>query len=501
MSNHNTAVWCMAPLAVVLLLLSLTARAADADQNASDADSASVNHQQSVSGAPLLARLLLPPAVQARLDLTEDQRARILRAEREFIRSVQTATNAPASSNSPAIARLPSDLRDTMRALQEARRDENRDAFAQGQERLRTLLQELAALREQFEPALFKVLDADQTRRYVALKSDLLRPGFLFGMLRPGANAENANPTRLVDPSSLVPLTEMGAAGDYQGVKGGLYPEGKNQRPPEHETAGRALAAKIQPLDQTGKPNPKGKIVLLAVGMSNTMQATAGFQAAADNDPEVNPQVVIVNGAQGGMTAARTRDPNDHASGTLYWKNVEGRLESAGVKAAQVQAVWVKQADASPSAGFPEYAKTLEEELAPIMQVLHERFPNLKLVYLSSRTFGGFAKTPLNPEPYAYESGFSVKWLIERQLKGDPALNFDPAKGPIKAPWLSWGPYLWANGATKRDDGFYYEETDFRDSDGTHESPAGQRKVGQELLKFFKADSTTRGWFLKAKRG
>ena len=81
--------------------------------------------------------------------------------------------------------------------------------------------------------------------------------------------------------------------------------------------------------------------------------------------------------------------------------------------------------------GFPKYAKTLQEgdwdeggsatPPAPI--------PNVKLAYLSSRTYGGYATTPLNPEPYAYESGFSVKWLIEGQLKGEAALNYDPGEG------------------------------------------------------------------------
>jgi hypothetical protein len=161
----------------------------------------------------------------------------------------------------------------------------------------------------------------------------------------------------------------------------------------------------------------------------------------------------------------------------------------------QVQAVWIKQADAGPNQGFPGYARTLQGELAEIVRSLPKRFPNLKLVYLSSRTYGGYAKTPLNPEPYAYESGFAVKWLIEQQLQGDPALNFDPARGPVRAPWVSWGPYLWANGSTKRADGFAYEEADFA-ADGTHESPAGQRKVGGLLLQHFKTDPTTRGWFL-----
>src|SRR5439155_18736621 len=200
--------------------------------------------------------------------------------------------------------------------------------------------------------------------------------------------------------------------------------------------------------------------------------------------------------AVGGMTAAMTQNPDDGGSGTRYWATVDQRLKEAGVTRAQVQAVWVKQADARPTTGFPAYAQTLQAELTRIVQVLAARFPNLKLTYLSSRTYGGNAKTPLNPEPYAYKSGFAVKWLIEQQLKGDPALNYDPKKGPVKAPWLNWGPYLWANGTARRADGFRYEESDFG-GDGTHQSPRGQEKVGKLLLHFFKADTTTRGWFVK----
>ena len=129
-----------------------------------------------------------------------------------------------------------------------------------------------------------------------------------------------------------------------------------------------------------------------------------------------------------------------------------------------------------------------------IVHVLHERFPNLKMVYLSSRTYAGYARSGLNPEPYAWESALSVRWLIEQQLKGDPAFNYDAAKGKVTAPWLSWGPYLWANGMTKRADGFYYEESDFG-KDGTHPSATGQQKVARELLRFFKNDPTTRPWF------
>ncbi len=320
----------------------------------------------------------------------------------------------------------------------------------------------------------------------------------LIGPNQPIARQQKPDP---VDLSQLIPLTDMGTK-KYHGFEGGLYPDGKNERPAGHEAAGRALAKQVQPLDANGKPSADGKIVLLSIGMSNTNQAFAGFMRVAKNDSDINPKVVLVNGAQGGMTAFLIQNvdvsrtyPNGRRVG--YWPEVDNLLTRAGVTRAQVQAVWIKQADAGPNEGFPGYAKKLQAELTKIVQLLHTRFPNLKLVYLSSRTYGGFAKTRLNPEPYAYESGFSVKWLIGQQIQGEPALNYDPAKGEVKAPWLSWGPYLWARGTDPRGDGFSYQESDFSPADGTHESPAGQLKIGKQLLHFFKTDTTTRGWFGK----
>lgn len=303
---------------------------------------------------------------------------------------------------------------------------------------------------------------------------------------------------RLVSPDtkSLKPLSELGRE-KYQGFEGGFYPDGRNERPQEHEAAGLKLARQVQPLNAQGKPDPNGKFVLLSVGMSNTSQSSEGFQRALREASDLNSHGQFVNGAQGGMTAAAIQDPNDNRTGKRYWETVDERLKQAGVSREQVQVVWIKQADAGPTQGFPKYAQTLQAELVKIVQILPERFPNVKLAYLSSRTYGGYATTGLNPEPYAYESAFSVKWLIEQQINGDKSLNFDPARGEVKAPWLSWGPYLWANGSTPRADGFAYEPADFTPKDGTHQSPSGQRKVGQLLLKFFESDSTTKPWFAK----
>lgn len=305
-----------------------------------------------------------------------------------------------------------------------------------------------------------------------------------------------------VDTSGLRPLTDLGLE-EYHGFPGGLYPNGKNERPSQHEAVGDSLARQVQPLDGEGKPSADGKIVLLAIGFSNTVQSFSGFMQVARDDKELNPKVVLVNGAVGGMSANMIQNPEDNGRGTLYWKTVDERLKAAGVTRAQVQVVWIKETNPAPhDGGFPRYIQALQAELTRIVQILPQRFPHLKLAYLSSRTFGGWAKAapgraaPGNSEPFSCETGFAVKWLIEQQLKGDPALNFDSARGEVKAPWLSWGPYLWANGEKKRKDGFSFQLDDFRENDRMHHSPQGQEKIGKQLLHFFKTDSTTRGWFV-----
>ncbi len=288
--------------------------------------------------------------------------------------------------------------------------------------------------------------------------------------------------------TGLTPLNDP-FFGGYKGFEGGLYPGGRNQRPAAHDTAGLAHASEVRPRDPAGAIDDRdGRIVFISVGMSNTTQEFSLFKQRADRDADKNPRVVIVDGAQGGWTAARIMD-----NGAQYWSTLDARLAAAGVTAAQVQAAWMKEADAQPRSPFPEHARLLESEMKGVAQTLRSRFPNLRLLYLSSRTYGGYASTALNPEPYAYESGFSVKWLIEAQIRGDADLDFTAGR----APWLSWGPYLWGDGTSPRDDGLVWNCADFG-TDGTHPSDSGRAKVAAMLLNFLKSDSTARRWFVQA---
>jgi len=67
--------------------------------------------------------------------------------------------------------------------------------------------------------------------------------------------------------------------------------------------------------------------------------------------------------------------------------------------------------------------------------------------------------------------------------------------GPAAAPWIAWGPYLWANGMEPRSDGLVWRREDFH-TDGIHLFPSGQGKVAIMLLNSFKAAPEARCWFL-----
>lgn len=288
----------------------------------------------------------------------------------------------------------------------------------------------------------------------------------------------------------FVPLNDLGT-GSYLGSQGGLYPNGSNMKPTAHAQAGLDIAQTIQPLNGTGQlDEANGRIVLLSIGMSNTSQEFLSFISL--DDPLLAGSVQLVNGAQGGKSSEFVSNPNDE-----FWTVLDQRLTSSGVTAQQVQLLWIKEVRSSvdPNEVFPEDAQILQDQLRDIVQIAQSNFPNLKIAYLSSRIYAGYASTDLSPEPEAYQSGFAVKWLIEDQINGDPALNYDPTKGSVVAPWLAWGPYMWADGEMPRSDGLIWLCSDFVD-DGTHPSNSGADKVAGMLQSFFRSEETAVSWYI-----
>lgn len=307
-----------------------------------------------------------------------------------------------------------------------------------------------------------------------------------------------------------IPISDMTAAKSYLTYAGGLYPGG-NTIPSAHLAAGVARARAIQPLDVNGNPSSTGKYVLVSFGMSNTTQefcaaastppcASWSFMGQAAADPAVNRStLVMINGARGGQTASAWLSPTS----AEYDRVRDSWLTPSGLTEQQVQIAWVKVANAQPSVSLPSTASdafTLVTQMGTIARTLKQRYPNLQQIFFSSRIYAGYATTTLNPEPYAYETGFAVKWIVQAQIdQVQQNRVVDARAGDLDyrtgAPWLGWGPYLWGNGMTPRADGLVWTVNDL-EGDGTHPAQSGEQKVGALLLNFFKTSPVTSCWFV-----
>jgi PKD repeat protein len=339
----------------------------------------------------------------------------------------------------------------------------------------------------------------------------LLLSGQLIFLALPAAEAQGLLDCTMTQ-TGKIPLPDLGSGQycrDGHCELGGLYPNGSPVRPAALEVEAMQRAQQVQPLDANGNPDPaNGKIIMVSVGMSNTAMAFedpgsvpwTAFVPRANSDPAKNPQLVIVNGALGEEAADAWVDPNAEPWQVLKERitgyTTGGPRDTLGLTPEQVQVVWVKQA-LRDSGAFPDYAEELQSHLEAIAQNLQIHFPNVKLAYFSSRTYAYVMYK--KGEPDTYEGGFSIRWMIEKQMAGDPTLNYKPENGPVKAPLLLWGPYFWTDGLNARSDGLIWtcQEEGGDMWDGIHPEPNGAQKNADQIYAFFKTDPTATPWYLR----
>jgi hypothetical protein len=290
---------------------------------------------------------------------------------------------------------------------------------------------------------------------------------------------------------ALVPLTDLGTAEYAYGYLGGLYEDGSNTTPSDHLAAGLRRAALITPRD--------GKIVFLSVGFGETERIFDAFTAMTRDDPRVDRQVVFVNGAREGADSQRWIAPMSDANFNRIRDNI---LTPAGLSEKQVQVAWVQMVTNSPSRALPPQdsdAYRLKGAIAAALRELKARYPNLQIAYLSSRVYGGYATTSWNPEPFAYETALSNRWVIMGQITTMRVGSlWDSRIGDVnyetgKVPWVAWGPYLWADGTMPRSDGLTWQRDDF-EADGEHVSAKGAGKAARLLFDFLMHEPTA-SWF------
>jgi hypothetical protein len=320
----------------------------------------------------------------------------------------------------------------------------------------------------------------------------------------------------------LPPLVDLGPGQAYNGQEGGLYPGGSNARPAAHDAAGQKLARGIVPLDVEGNPDPvNGKIVIMPVSVSNGYgawhlgdagDASTTFMTRANANPAKNPKLFIAYGFEYQLPGGN-RGTGDPGPNSTFYRTLDHALHQQGVTPRQVQIVWLSMPVSGMSWGtnlppeartFPADAQQSKHAWKEIVHAIHIRYPNVKMIYSSTK--GAMYMSALeNPEflggpiePYNHDAAWGVKWVIQDQINGAPDLNYDPARGPVNAPWLSWGPYFWSypDGTPRHDDGFVWTLADVG-PDRLHPSLSGLTKYATMLLHQMTTDPTATPWFLR----
>jgi len=312
------------------------------------------------------------------------------------------------------------------------------------------------------------------------------------------------------DPTGFIPLDYV--AGSYQGYAGGLYGGGTNLRPAQHDLIGRQIAAAIRPLDSDGnRDDASGKYLMVGLGMSHCHTESSAFNTklSSGDYPGVHSQWDFVSGAIGGPPSGgiveRMVEPTHD-----FWTQSKARVVTGGYTAAQVSFGWLKTAISGPAAyyldsglTFPDTAHDLAHNMLIIARNARTHYPNLKLLFISSRSYGGYSDGTTSPEPWAYEQGFAVKWAIHRQISGGtywvPAEATHASVGPDSStPWISWGPYIWADGASRPNkiERMMWVCPDDYEDDYLHPTDAsGGPKVADALDSFLSADSVMRQFY------
>lgn len=287
----------------------------------------------------------------------------------------------------------------------------------------------------------------------------------LFPPLAQAANCLNTS-------VGLTPLSEPDGLG--------LYPDGSNT--PAYLSEIEEANAQIVRRLPDGTPSESGKYVYLSVGMSNTYQEFAQLQQIVKSDVQKDPALVVVNGAQGQWDIRRVNDP---AQAPTYWATVDARLANNGVTPAQVEIIWLKQAMLRPQdyGDVSAYNVALTDEYLTLLGTLRDRFPNAHLIYLSSRSYGGYVSDwRTHPEPYAHGTGLMVRDLIALQQSRDERL--------AGVPLMLWHWYHWSDGTTQRADG-WSAPCHYFEGDGLHPSGQGELQWSYRVRTWLRSDVTT----------
>ncbi len=260
-----------------------------------------------------------------------------------------------------------------------------------------------------------------------------------------------------VEVTELIPLDQMTPNMLYHGQPGGLV--------------------------DTGAPTVSaqgGKIVVIAISMSNGHQEFEAFMTKYEGDASIASEVELVNCAVGGSALESWL-----ASDSL-WSGCKTKVQNRGHSLDQVKVVWAKNADQytmhgltlpDPGADFHD----LRDNMFDLWLRIADEFPSVQAVYNSSRIYGGYveaAKQAARGEPISYEGGHATNAALTRWQQ-------EQTGHPL---WVGWGPYIWARGEEEANQsGITWSTSDFQGMNGDNQHPnaTGATKVADALHTFW----------------
>ncbi|MFZ1633219.1 MAG: hypothetical protein WAT43_05040 [Chitinophagales bacterium] len=288
------------------------------------------------------------------------------------------------------------------------------------------------------------------------------------------AYAQPCNP----NATGNIPIPDLGIQ-QFNGFTGGKYPNGKNEIPVDHYNKGMLLANTIKPLNKAGEVDSlHGKIGMMVLGYSTA--AMTGRFVRDIVELQKNPYLEIIIGAQGGRDINSMTDSN-----STYWTNIDSTLKAQQMNRNQVQVIWMSSGDIYTfSEAFPQQCYTQLPKYQTALRNIKKYYPNCKIVFLSDRTYAGYiginGEGPKElKEPTAYYNGWTIKWLIEKQIQDSIGYNYPDL------PFLDWGPYLWTDGTTGNKQGYKWE-CDDAGKGGIHPSSKGRMKEAAMVYLYFK---------------
>ena len=301
------------------------------------------------------------------------------------------------------------------------------------------------------------------------------------------------------DSLEALPLTELGP-GFYMGYQGGLFPGGSNMDPNPHQSNGKKISKDIKPINSLGVIDYiNGEISVIGVGPSVASDAFNEWKEKMNGLgwPGVNACTNVKGNFIGGNSVVDMLDIDG-----IYWSNFLSGLASKSIEPIQVQVVWMLLVSSTDSSDINYYIDTVSEQYIQVIHNLYSMCPNLKEIFISGIHYTGYtvpehARYEYLVEPNGYWSNLVVKNVVSMQINGDPRLKYT---GPSKqAPFITWGPYFWADGIKPRiADGLSWPCDNFRDDSiggGFHLKDEYKYKEGDMMNAFFQTNTISKIWY------